>query len=70
MTDTDRHLTDADVDALADALADKSRSGRLERARSSMSGFIRSDAAGKRARTNARVLGRVNQPAPTHGDDE
>jgi hypothetical protein len=68
MTEPDRTLTDADVDALADALADKSPSGRLERARSSMSGLIRSDAVAKKARTNARVLGRVNQPAPTHGE--
>jgi hypothetical protein len=69
MTEPDRNLTDADVDALADALADKSRSGRLERARSSMSGLIRSDAAAKKARTNARVLGRMNQPPPTDDDD-
>lgn len=70
MTRPDRTLTDADLDALADALADRSATGRLERARSSMSGLIRSDAAGKKARTNARVLGRVNQRAPTDGGDE
>jgi hypothetical protein len=69
MTD-DRHISDADAAAIADAASGRTAAGRLEAGKSALNDALRSDRATKRERTNARVLGRVNQPAPTVGEDE
>jgi hypothetical protein len=68
MTEPDRHITDADARAIADAIAGTSREARLDAGKRTMGDLMRSDAAGKKARTNARVLSRINQPAPTAGE--
>jgi hypothetical protein len=55
--------------AIADENERRDPAARLAAGKSAMSGFIRGAAKDRIERTNSRVLGRLNQPAPKVDDD-
>jgi len=64
MTEPTRHISDEDAAAIADAVSGRTAAGRLDTAKTSLNDALRAERTRKQDRTTARVLGRINQPAP------
>lgn len=58
-SDETRNLTDADIEALADAIARQTSGGRTDAARRGLNHTIRDQAANKRKRRDARIGNRL-----------
>jgi hypothetical protein len=69
MSDQDRNITDEDAAAIAAAIAANDPAKRLESGKRTIGAQLRADRLAKRARTESRVLGRINHPAPAVGDE-